>query len=376
MKIKTPVLIVIVAVTALLFLNQTAYAQSSQVSSTINLIHLNVQLTYPSQVQPGQSVTVNVQAMATDSFKLGSLTMQIYIANPNSLEQIASVTVAQNVSMVRGGQFNKNVQLTVPQDAQRTSMIARVSENVIETIFIVYNNVEAAPYESATSDDALTPLSYITATTPEYVALQAQYQTLQSQLEQVQQTLNQTKTQLSQQKTLLSAKNATINQLNEQMTYASESIETYQGISLVLGFVTAALAILCVSQRATRPREREALVESITVAKSAQMSGTAEGKPKRKLNLKKISVAAIVILVIVISAWMAAGYYYSTAAQANANTTTTKGQTYTTITSHSTTTSTGQTGYTSVTVCNGNGVVTVCKTSTITTGLSTQTTHT
>ena len=365
MKTKTSVLILIVAVTALLLLNQTAYAQSSQVSSNVNLNHLNVQLTYPSQVQPGQSVTVNVQAEATDSFQLGSLTMQIYVANPNNLEQVASVTVAQNVPMSVGGRLNKNVQVTVPQNAQRTSMMARLSENITLTIFIVYNNVEAAPYVSAASDDAITPLSYIMATTPDYSALQGQY-------EQLQQTLNQTQTQVSQQKTLLSTKNATINQLNEQLheliIYANTTVETYQGLSLLLGFVAAALAILCISQRATRRRERAALVQSIAVAESTQMTVAVEGKSKRKLNLKKISLTAVVILVIVISAWMAAGYYYNAAAQANANTTTTKGQTYTTTTSHSTTTTTSQTGHTSAT--------TGTQTSTTTSSLPTQTTHT
>ena len=65
MKAKTPVLITIVAITALLFLNQPAYAWSSQIPGRINLSYLNVQLIYPSQVMPDQLVTVNVQGHTT-----------------------------------------------------------------------------------------------------------------------------------------------------------------------------------------------------------------------------------------------------------------------------------------------------------------------
>ena len=284
MNVKSaPMTCILVVLAVLLLMNASVYAQSAQDSTNINLTHLNVQLTYPSQTQPGQSVTVNVQAKAKNEFELGSLTMQVYVANQDNLLQVASVTLAQDLSMLPGSQINKNIQVTIPQYVARTSMIATVFENVTMQVFIIYGqfsiHVQPAPYATASSDSAITPLTYINATTPEYVTLQNQYQALQSQFKQVQQTLNQTQTQLtgkvSQQSGTINELN---NQLNEQMTYANRRIQTYQGLSLVLGFVTAGLAFLCVYQRTTRPRESEALIESIAAAKSTQMSGTVESK--------------------------------------------------------------------------------------------------
>jgi uncharacterized protein YxeA len=350
--------------------------------------------------------------------------MQIYVANPNKLEQIASVTIAHDLSMIPGDRIFTSTQLTVPKDAQRTSLIARLSENITMTVFIVYGNIELAPYHSTITDNAITPLSYVLATTPEYSTLQTQYSTLQTQFKQVQQTLNQTQKQLGTDISQQAAANAhyqsTINQLNDQITSANanyqSTITTYQELSLVLGFMTAALAGLCVYQRATRPRENKALVETVTVAKSAQMSetvedepkrnesvtvaksaqvsDTVEDEPKRKSNLKKIIVAAIIILVIVVSAWMAAGYYYSNAstiAQTNANTTTSKYIQVYSATTHSTTTTTSkyiqvysatttsQTSHTSVTTtqkASHTSVSTRTQTSTTATSHSVQTTHT
>jgi uncharacterized membrane protein YidH (DUF202 family) len=275
--------------------------------------------------------------------------------------------------MLPGNQINKNIQVTIPQNAARTSMIATVAENVTMHVFIIYGQysinssvkLQGAPDVTSSSDEAITPLTYIMATTPEYTTLQNQFQALQSQYTQGQQTLAQTRAQLETEEVQLSQRNATIiqlnkqfnEQMNEQMIYANRRIQTYQGLSLVLGFTTAALAFLCVYQRITMPRESEALVESIAVAKSKQMSDAdaieskqmsdadaieskqmsdadaIESEPKRRSNLKKISIAAMVILVIVISAWMAAAYYYGNAStvvvQTNTSSTVTS-QTYTT----------------------------------------------
>ena len=196
MKPRLIFLALLAAVIASLFLNPLVYAQSSQVVGRVSLTHLNVQLTYPSNVLPGQSVTVGVQAQAKGSFQLASLTMQVYYVDPQlGLRQLASTIVAQGLTMSNGGQINKVVQVTIPTDAPRTSLIARVAENITLTIFIVYNNgspsTQAAPYYSATSDDAIAPLTYIMSPTPEYEALQSQYQTLQSQYQQLRQGLNQ-----------------------------------------------------------------------------------------------------------------------------------------------------------------------------------------
>jgi hypothetical protein len=277
MKPKTAILVLFAVVTVSLFMNSLAYAQSTQAVNNISLRFLNVQLSYPSQALPGQSVTVNVQAKAKSIFQLSNLMLEVYVADLNTLNlrELTSATVAQNLDMSNGGQISKAIQVAVPADVPRTSLIARISENVTLTVFVVYINsnpvVEGAPYNTETSDDALCPLTYIAATTPEYVTLQSQYQALQTQNRQVQQGLTQSLAQNLKLQGTISQMNATINQLNEQLTYANRRVATYQGLALGLGILTVVFLPflpLYVHQRRKKQRGSTAMVQSIPASQN------------------------------------------------------------------------------------------------------------
>lgn len=241
---KANVLSLLVIVVVSLCMSPLVNAQSSSVVGRISLSHLNVQLTYPSEILPGQSITVNIQAQAKTSFQLASLIMQVFYVDPSQLDlkQVASSTVAQGLSMASGNLINKAVQINIPADAPRTSLIARVKENVTLTVFIVYNNsspsAQPAPYYSSTADDAIAPLTYIMSPTPEYVALQSQYQTLQSQYQQVRQGLNQSLAQNVKLQQNLQAAQNTIddlkNQQNGQQTFSQAIIALLAIMSISL----------------------------------------------------------------------------------------------------------------------------------------------
>jgi len=247
MMTRPNVLVLLVIVVALC-MNPLVYAQSSQVVGRVSLTHLNVQLTYPSEILPGQSVTLGVQAQAKSSFQLASLTMQVYYVDPQlGLRQVASATVAQGLSMSSGGQINKVVQVTIPTDAPRTSLIARVAENVTLTVFIVYNNgpsTQAAPYYSATSDDAIAPLTYIMSPTPEYVALQSQYQTLESQYQQVRQGLNQSLAQNVKLQQAAQSEQTAQSQMAGLIAHLQGMVTLLESTSAILGVAFVALAFV------------------------------------------------------------------------------------------------------------------------------------
>ena len=245
---RANVLVLSVVVIALC-MNPLAYAQSSQVVDRVSLTHLNVQLTYPSNVLPGQSVTVGVQAQAKGSFQLASLTMQVYYVDPQlGLRQLASTIVAQGLTMSNGGQINKAVQVTIPADAPRTSLIARVAENITLTIFIVYNNgspsTQAAPYYSATSDDAIAPLTYIMSPTPEYEALQSKYQTLQSQYQQLRQGLNQSLAQNVKLQQAAQNEQTAQSQMAALTAHLQTMVTLLASTSAILGVAFVALAFV------------------------------------------------------------------------------------------------------------------------------------
>lgn len=253
---------------------QFALADTTQVSNTTSLSYLNVKLTYPSEILPGQSVTVNIQATARDSFNLHSLTVQVYFADGNDLRQLTSSTVAKDLYMSRGNQINKDLQTTVPSDAPRTSLIALVSETARVTYYDYSYYYMYSPYYyyypsyygnysyyyayypsysyNSVTDDGIAPLSYIKATTPEYVSLQTEYQMLQQKLDQSQ-AQNQQLTQT------LNARQATIDQLNSQITDLSQQLDSARGtvtglevVSVILAGIVVALVIYTFRERNRR----------------------------------------------------------------------------------------------------------------------------
>jgi hypothetical protein len=305
MKMKTKssyMIAVLVILAASLFYGQFAVAQSNQTSYTANLTYLTVQLTYPSQVMPGDSVTVNLQATAKQNIASLSLVAQIFYSDGANLRQLASTTFDSS-SMNGGGSFIKQIQFTVPQDAPRTSLLATLTENV-KTAYVNYYYYPAYNYSyspfcyydhhhyyceyyywgydnysspycyydvfsgycqnyymaypsytyTTTTDSSLAPLSYIKASTPEYVSLQSQYQSLQQQLAQSQsqnQQLQSQNQQLQNQNQQLqqnlqsvqstnSQRETTISSLNQQLTSS-------QGLNGTLEAVTAGLAAIAIA---------------------------------------------------------------------------------------------------------------------------------
>jgi len=138
-----------------------AHAQAAQTSYTVNLSYFTVQMTYPSQVNPGDLVTVNMQANAKNSFTSASLTAQIFYVDGNTLHQLTSVTLNNNGYVNSGSTLNKQITFTVPQNAPRTSLFASITENV-QTAYANYyyypaNNNYLAP-------TAITTYTAVTAT--------------------------------------------------------------------------------------------------------------------------------------------------------------------------------------------------------------------
>jgi hypothetical protein len=255
------------------FLFNPALAQQAQVSYAVNLSSLTLQVTYPSEVMPGGVVTVNIQGSPKgNSLYLQSLTATIYYADAAGLHQLAAQTIVSNlVSNTYGyyapyttGNFSKNFTVTVPQDAPRTSLVAVFSETVRSNNYYYYDywsNFGFSyygnpfyvyyPSYSTTTDEAVAPLSYIRAATPEYVALQSEYQALQ-------QRLNQTHSQNNQLQTTITQQNAMISQLNEQVASANAKAQTYQTLALAFIIIALALAAFSIYQfRSKGKKKRE-----------------------------------------------------------------------------------------------------------------------
>ena len=260
-----------------------AYGQPTQSSYTVKLNSFILQVTCPAEVMPGDNVTVNVQGNPTGSgVYLQSLIATIYYANASSLHQFATenlvVSSSPNaynnyISYSYAGSFSKSFTVNVPENASGT-LVSLFSETVLPryqgwTPYYPYSPSPYYPYSPSNpyypyspsnpyypysyssysygSDQAIAPLSYIKANTPESVTLQSGNQMLEQQL-------NQTQGQNQQLKTKLSQQNATINQLNQQLAGINGTVQTYQMLVLTLGVVAVILLAFTINQRRSKKK--------------------------------------------------------------------------------------------------------------------------
>jgi len=273
----------------------SVYAQSTQY--TVKLSAYSLLVTCPAEVMPGETVTFNVQGNPTvNGVYLQSLTATIYYTDQTGIRQLQteSLVVSSSpnaynnyVSYGYYGPFNKNFTVNVPENTPRTSLVALFSQSAtfgsyysyagnglnpyyytnpypfsypFYPYYPSYMSYAYYPYSYSTpqygSDQAVAPLSYIKANTPESVTLQSENQMLQQQLSQAQGQNQALQTRLSQQ-------NATINQLNQQVTDMNGTIQTYQMLSLGLGILAVIFLVFTISQRrGKRPHTVEAQASS------------------------------------------------------------------------------------------------------------------
>jgi hypothetical protein len=199
---------------------------------------------------PGQNITVNVQASPkTTGTYLQTLAATVYYGDTSGLHTLTTQTLVSNAANGYGsystGSFSKSFTVNIPQNAPRTSLVAIFSETVQSNNYYNYPSYFGYLYNgnplfysnypsySTTTDDAIAPLSYVKATTPEYVTLQSEYQMLQQQL-------NQTQAQNQQLQTTITQQSATINLLGQQLASANSTAQTYQ--DLALGAIIIAIA--------------------------------------------------------------------------------------------------------------------------------------
>jgi len=284
MDMKSSYLIIALAIVTSIAYGQSVAAQPTQSTYTVNLTYTSVQVSFPSEVLPGDSVTINLQATPKGNVNMATLTATIYYAYGTTLHQLASATLGNNY-YASSGTLSKQIQFSIPQDAPRTSLIAIVTENVQVAYYSYYyspyyysyyynyspSSCYYYPYcyydwgyayypsysYSTSSDSGIAPLSYIKATTPEYVSLQTEYQIVQQQLAQSQAENQQLKQNLQDAQNTLAQKNSTIATLNQQLSSAQSMIGELEIVVIVLAVIAVALGIFAAYKRGEKGSTQE-----------------------------------------------------------------------------------------------------------------------
>lgn len=268
-------LIPTVLILSVFLFGQSVFAQLTPTSYTTSLNSITLQVTYPSEVLPGDTVTVNVQVVPRSSVSVQVLTATIYYADAAGLHQVSTQNLVSSSGYGYGysmytsaATFSKSFTIVVPQNAPRTSLVAVFSETVQSIYYSYYSSYYPQFYQmgmkhyhiyyyasypsysyNTSTDQAIVPLSYIKASTPEYLAVESGFQTLQQQV-------NETLSQNQQLKATVSQQDATINQLNQQLVSANSATQTYQTLALGLAIVAISLAVFSIYQWRNKEKVR------------------------------------------------------------------------------------------------------------------------
>jgi len=199
--LKKPPAAAVLVILGIFLVNATpAVANPDQ--RRFSLVYFDVDVTYPPKGNPGETITISITATAKKDCEVQDLSVELFVYSASGdPRSIGSTTVARQVSVASGNCFQKSVAYTIPMDAPRSFLMAVVSET-IRTYSYSYSYYYVYPYwwwHNVTRywwgwypvyygwrtytdivDKEAGPLTYVLATTPEYVQLKADYDKLTS----------------------------------------------------------------------------------------------------------------------------------------------------------------------------------------------------
>ena len=179
--------------------------------ATGSTLHFDIDLTYPNATKPGDSISILMKAKAKVTAQIGELTFKLRAYTlDGALLKIGELTLVKKKLVRSGDSWSQTFNVTVPSDTPRSNLIGSFTEVWDEPIYfviVVYNETAPAPvvmdwwywgpdpyywwsrkgawpygyyYDFKTFSVSSEPvaLSYVLATTPEYVRLKSEDEAL------------------------------------------------------------------------------------------------------------------------------------------------------------------------------------------------------
>jgi len=264
------------------------YVESTH--ATISTLHFQVDLTYPNATKPGESVSISMKATAKGTAQIKELTFNLdaYTLDGNLL-RISELTLVKKKLVRSEDSWSQTFNVTVPSDTPRSTLIGSFSEVWDEPVYyviVVYN--DTAPvvidwwwywdhepyywwsrkgvwpygyyYDFKTLSTLSEPiaLSYVLATTPEYVKLKSEEEALATKYSDLESMYNGL---ASKYNSLSSEYNSTSRDLNELKAIHEATVleltatRNYMYIFAASTLALAALAALLIALR-RRPTKK------------------------------------------------------------------------------------------------------------------------
>ena len=185
---------------ALIWMSMMPIASAQTITKTVTLPNFNVDINFPSEGNPGETIIVSVTATAKENVKLGELTIHIYAYTGYGEQRTILIDAIAKDTRVRNGEmFHKTYTIVLPADIPRSPLMATILERA-RTYKTVYTSYAiwwpppwwnyswpwwpywVVPYRYSYTKEQTTftslPLTYVKATTPEYAQLKSEYDSL------------------------------------------------------------------------------------------------------------------------------------------------------------------------------------------------------
>ena len=260
-------------------LSTTVPGNAANVSKNFTVTHFDLTLTFPETANPGDSITISMDATTRTSVRVTDLSIQVLAyMQGGDLQSISNVSLANNQNVKKGEALHKDLTLTIPTNIPRGELIAIVTETTRATtntygsypMYYYQNYPGYYPYNQnyygydpnymgpywyypyyysyyyPQSDDVESktlPCTYVLATTPEYVQLRSDYDKLNSQYQDSQAKYQQATSQINELNNKLAAKDQELN---------NARILGYAFIAATVIVLAALAALVLLSRRKTK----------------------------------------------------------------------------------------------------------------------------
>lgn len=268
--------------------------------ATSSTLHFEIDLTYPNATKPGDSVSFFMRAKAKQTAQIKELTFNLHAYTlDGNLLRIGESTLVKNKFVRSGDSWSQTFNVTVPSDTPRSTLIGSFSEVWDEPVYyviVVYNDSVPAPvvfdwwywdpepsywwsrkgvwpygyyYDFKTLSTLSEPiaLSYVLATTPEYVRLKSEEEALAVKYSDLESMYN---VLASKYNSLSRDYNSTSRELNELKTTHEATVlelttmRNYMYVFAASTLALAALAIFLITLRRRQSRKPQTLSSALT----------------------------------------------------------------------------------------------------------------
>jgi len=241
-------------------------ANAVTINRRFSLAYFDVDVAYPDNGKPGESVTISVVATAKKDCEVQDLSVELFAySTAGDPRLIGSASVLKQTSAVSGNSFQRTVAIGIPADVPRSFLMAVVSENV-RTYSYSYSYYYSYYYPYwwsynvsrywwswhpvyygyrtyvDTVDKETGPLTYVLATTPEYTQLKANYDQLTADHDKLTKDYN----KLSSDYSTLTTRYANLNEEHQKLLKDYEDLTQTLNITKTT-LVLTALAVAIVA---------------------------------------------------------------------------------------------------------------------------------